>query len=133
MNRIMAITLAAAATVGLAGTAQAARHSPEEKLDRILAGRVAGTPRDCIDLLDIRSTRIIDRTALVYDLGGVLWVNRPKVGASMLREDDIPVSRSHNTQLCSLDTLNLINRTSQTRTGFASLGAFVPYARPGAR
>ena len=38
----------------------------EAKLAQVLEGRVAGAPVDCLTQRDIRSTRIINRTAIVY-------------------------------------------------------------------
>lgn len=58
-------------------TAQSApRLHPEQQLARILQGRVAGKPVNCVDLQNIRSTQIIDRTAIVYGAGSTIYVNR---------------------------------------------------------
>ena len=108
----------------------AASLPPEARLDRMLAGRVAGKPVDCINLRDIRSSQIIDRTAIVYQVGGKLYVNRPRGGASSLDSDDILVTNSVTSQLCRVDTVRLVDRTSRFYSGFVSLGEFVPYAKP---
>ena len=103
----------------------------EAKLAKVLGDRVAGTPVDCIQQYEIRSTQIIDRTAIVYDVGGgKLYVNRPSIGAESLDDDDILVSKTHSSQLCSIDTIDLIDRGSHMRSGFVGLGKFVPYSRP---
>jgi len=96
-----------------------------------LSGRVAGKPVDCISLRDIRSSQIIDDTAIVYDTGGGrLFVNRPRIGAESLDSDDILVTKTYGSELCSLDTVHLIDRGSQIQSGFVGLGEFVPYSRP---
>ena len=41
----------------------------EAELAEALEGRVAGEPLDCIDTYRIRSTRIINDTAILYDAG----------------------------------------------------------------
>ncbi|RZM32503.1 MAG: hypothetical protein EOP67_27370, partial [Sphingomonas sp.] len=59
-----------------------------------------------------------------------LYVNEPQSGASSLRDDDILVTRVTGSQLCSIDSVNLIDRASQVQHGFVILGKFVPYSRP---
>jgi hypothetical protein len=130
MNRIAAAALGALAVLGFSATADARKLSPEQKLDKVLAGRVAGEPSDCIYLPTVRSTRIIDRTAIVYDAGKVLWVNRPASGAATLDDSDVLVTRTHNSRLCSIDVVRLHDRTHHMQTGFVGLGEFVPYRKP---
>ncbi|HEU0043749.1 hypothetical protein [Sphingomonas sp.] len=128
MRKIIASLLAVAA---LAAPATAApRLSPAAELDRLLAGRVAGKPTGCISLFGNLSTRIIDRTALVYRDGRTLWVNQPRFGADRLRDDDVLVTRLHGSQLCRVDAVNLVDRTSGVQRGFVVLGDFVPYRLP---
>ena len=62
-------------------------------------------------------------------VGSTLWVNRPDGGAESLDDDDILVLRTTGSQLCSIDTLELHDRTSRMYSGFVSLGEFVPYRR----
>jgi hypothetical protein len=106
------------------------RDRGEAELAKLLAGRVPGKPVDCIDLRSSNSSRIIDRTAIVYGSGGTLYVNRPRSGASSLDSDDILVTRTVGSQLCRLDTVRLVDRGSRISTGFVALDKFVPYARP---
>ena len=95
----------------------------------MLEGRVAGEPQDCISLSTARSSQIIDKTAIVYKVGSTYWVNRPKGGAESLDDDDILVTRTTSSQLCSIDAVELRDRTSHMYAGFVSLGKFVPYKR----
>ena len=75
-------------------TAYAApRLTPEAQLARELKGRTAGTPVDCISLRHVRSSRIIDDTAIVYETGGTIYVNRPRAGAESLDRWDTLVTR----------------------------------------
>ena len=128
MRNILKTLLVAGVAIA-AGTASAAPH-PEERLARMLEGRVAGNPVSCINQRDIRSSEIIDGTAIVYRVGSKLYVNRPRSGASSLDRDDILVTRSFGTsQLCRIDTVRLVDRTAMFATGFVSLGEFVPYTR----
>ena len=132
MRKTIAAVLAAATVLSLAVTADARpRLSPEQKLAKMLDGRVAGEPRDCIYLPSIRGSRIVDKTAIVYDAGRTLWVNRPRSGASSLDDDDILVTdlRGSGSSLCSIDIVRLHDRTSFFYSGFVGLGEFVPYRK----
>ena len=101
----------------------------EAQLARALEGRVAGEPVDCIDLHRIRSTRVIDDTAILYDAGSVIYVNRPRNGADELNNWDALVTRTPTTRLCSIDVVQLVDQSSQMMTGVVFLGDFVPYRR----
>ena len=124
------------AAIGLAAAPASAapRLSPEAKLARAIEGRVAGAPVDCILLRDIRGSRIIDRTAIIYEtVGGTLYVNRPDAGASSLDNHDVLVTKTSIGQLCSIDVVQLYDSSTQMPTGTVFLGEFVPYHRPGSR
>jgi hypothetical protein len=132
MRKTIAALLAATTVLSLAVTADARpRLSPEAKLAKLLDGRVAGEPQDCIYLPSVHGTRIIDKTAIVYESGRTLWVNRPRSGASSLDDDDVLVTDLHGSgsQLCSIDIVRLHDRTSYFYSGFVGLGEFVPYRK----
>lgn len=124
------IVLGLAAALSLAPAEAAPRLDPEQRLARELEGRVAGAPVDCINLRQVRSSRIIDRTAIIYDAGGTLYVNRPRSGAEQLDRSDALVTRLHDNRLCSIDTVRLYDTASRFETGFVFLSEFVPYRRP---
>jgi hypothetical protein len=121
---------AAAALLALAPAQAKPRLSPEQQLAKQLEGRVAGEPVRCISLHRVRSSRIIEDTAIVYDAGGTIYVNRPRAGAEDLDHWDTMVTRLHGSQLCSVDTVKLVDPASRIMTGIVFLGDFVPYRRP---
>jgi hypothetical protein len=125
----IAIALATA-TALLAAPAVSAKPklTGEQKLAKILKGREAGEPVSCIDLNRARNTRIIDKTAIVYDAGSVIYVNRP-ANAKHLDDDDILVTRLHSNRLCNVDIVHTKDRTMFFPTGFVSLEKFVPYRK----
>lgn len=127
--RITAIIAAAAIAAMPAAAPALERMAPEERLAKLLEGRVAGPPQDCIPLSMARSSQVIDGTAIVYRIGSTLWVNRPEGGASSLDDDDILVTKLSGSQLCSIDAVQLHDRSSHMYSGFVSLGKFVPYRR----
>ena len=112
-----------------AGSAQAKPVDHEAELARAIAGRVAGEPVDCIDIHRVTSSRIIPGTAIVFDTGSVLYVNRPSAGAEAMDQWDVMVNRMWSSQLCSIDTVELLDQGTNFYTGSVFLGRFVPYRR----
>lgn len=131
MVRSTILPLLAAAMIAAVPAAADARTavSPEQKLAKILEGRVAGEPRDCIPLNATSRTRIINRTAIVYDNGSTIWVNRPTGGEQSLNDSYTMVTKPTGSQLCSIDTVNMVDGSSRTWRGFVQLGKFVPYRK----
>lgn len=130
MARKLLSIVAIAAGVALALPAQAdQRRSPEQQLERALEGRVAGEPVNCVNLRSVRNSRIIDRTAILFDVGGIVYVNRPRSGAESLDRSDTQVLRSFGSQLCSIDTIRMVDPVSGIFRGSVFLGEFVPYRR----
>lgn len=127
--RKIAIALAAA-TALLAGPAVQAKDklTPEQRLEKMLEGRQAGTPRSCISNMDTRDMTILNGVAIVYRSGSTLWVNRP-ANAKDLDDDDVLVTQIHGGQFCRLDIVRTFDRTGMFPNGFLSLGEFVPYRR----
>jgi hypothetical protein len=129
MKKTLLILASAAAAVA---PAQAGAPDPdrgERKLAQALEGRVAGEPVDCIELHRVRSSRIIDRTAIVYDTGDALYVNRPRGGARSLRDWDVMVTRPFGSRLCRVDTVKMYSPGASVMSGIVFLGDFVPYKR----
>jgi hypothetical protein len=120
--------LVVAASPVIAGTTPNDRA--EARLAKALDGRIAGEPVDCIQLHDIDSTEIFDNTAILYrTIGGTVYLNRPRSGLSSLNNDDILVTKSWTPELCSIDTVSLVDRTSRFPSGFVFLSEFVPYKK----
>lgn len=127
--RTFAIALVAAAAL-LTGPALEAKPklSPQQRLDKLLDGRIAGAPEHCISHFDSREMQVLDKTAIVYGWGNTIWVNTPR-NAEDLDDDDILVTRTSSSQLCDLDIVTTLDRSSQFFNGSISLGRFVPYRR----
>lgn len=133
--RTTGLALAAGAMVllgGAMGTGTASakpRLTGEAKLAQLLEGRVAGEPVDCIFMPSVSSAQVIDKTAIVYDSGRTIYVQRPSSGAESLDDDDVMVTRRTGSQLCSVDTIQLHDRSGGFWRGFAGLDKFVPYTK----
>ena len=127
MRKLLPLIVGSVALI--AGPAQAKPVDHEAELAQAVAGRVAGEPVDCIDMHRVRSSHIIPGTAIIYDMGGVLYVNRPRGGAESMDQWDIMVNRLWSSELCSIDTVQLIDQGSRMYSGTVFLGEFVPYRR----
>ena len=127
--RALAIALAATALLAGGASLQAKpKLTPEQRLEKLLEGRVAGKPTTCISMSDTRDMEIIDGVALLYRSGSTLYVNRPK-NPKDIDSDDILVIRPTGSQLCRLDMIHTVDRIGHFTTGFINLNDFVPYRR----
>jgi len=127
MNKAI-VLLAAGASLLATPVLAAPRLSPEARLDKILAGRVAGKPVDCIDPRFNSDTQIIDRTAIVYGSGRTVYVQRPDNARDLRNGDVLVTTLRGSSQLCSIDTVHLHDPSGWNR-GFLALNKFVPYTR----
>ncbi len=110
--------------------AQTQDRSPEARLTKALQRYEAGTPVRCIPQRNIRSTQIFDRTAILYDMGGGLrYLNRPRNGASSLRQGNVMVTDTRSPDLCSIDIVRMFDTSTRMSLGFVGLGEFVPYRK----
>jgi hypothetical protein len=128
------ITLAVAAAAPISAAPLQHKTGPqhktgEEALQELLKGRVAGKPVSCLSLPTLRESEIIDGTAIVYRSGSKLYVNRPRSDAKWLDSDDILLTKTSGGELCSIDTVYLLDRDTHFTRGFVTLGDFVPYER----
>jgi hypothetical protein len=129
MKRAFLILASAAAAFAPAQAKSPDPGKGERELARALDGRVAGEPVDCINLQRVRSSRIVNRTAIVYDAGGTLYVNRPRSGAEALKDWDVMVTKPIGNRLCRVDTVEMYSPGSRMLSGIVFLGDFVPYKR----
>ena len=129
MHSAILIALAAAVAAPVGAATPAPQRDGEAALQKLLAGRVAGKPESCISLFRLGSSQVIDGTAIVYGSGSRIYVNRPDNGASSLRSDDVMVTRTSASQLCNIDTVTMVDRSSHMLSGVVMLGDFVPYDR----
>lgn len=126
------LTAASLALLALPGAAMAeekANPKGEAELAKMLEGRVAGKPVKCLPTHAMDNSTVINKTAIVYRSGSKLYVNRPRSGADQLDDDDILVTKLYGSQLCNIDKVDFVDRSSRMWSGFAVLGDFVPYER----
>ena len=129
MREMLALLIGGALLGAAPAAAVGPRLSPEAELAREIEGRVAGEPVDCVNLSRITSSRIISRTAIIYDAGSTIYVNRPRGGAESLDHWDTLVTRPFGGRLCSVDPVQLYDTGARMQTGVVFLGDFVPYRK----
>jgi hypothetical protein len=122
---VAACLIAIFATTPLAS----ARRTPQQELDRLLAGRTAGKPQTCIPLHPSNSSTTIDRIGIVYDSGGTRYLTRFEGGCPQLDSDRILVTRTPQSQICRGDIATVMTRTPATFVGTCTYGVFVPYKK----
>ncbi|AZI36229.1 hypothetical protein [Caenibius tardaugens] len=131
MRRIMtAIAITALAlTSGVAGASQTASEKGEAKLAKMLEGREAGQPVSCISNMQNRDLTVIDRTALVYGSGKTIYVNRTQDPRWIDRDDIIVTKPTNAAELCRMDSMHTMDRSTHMRGGAIMLDDFVPYTK----
>lgn len=123
------VTFATLVTLAMAQAAWAGSRSTDATLERLLDDRQAGKPLDCLHLRTVRSSTIIDGTAIVFESGGTLYLNRPKAGADLLVGDKAILTSSDSGQICSGESVQLFDTASGIQSGSVFLGRFVPYRK----
>ena len=129
MKRI-ALTMAALAGVALAAGPSMAgeRLTGDQKLAKLIEGRVAGEPQNCINTRINSESEIIDGTAVVYGHGRTIWVNVPS-NARDLDDNDALLVRQYGANLCRQDIVTTFDNAGGFYTGNVFLSDFVPYTR----
>ena len=101
----------------------------EEKLAKLLDGRVAGEPQSCIRTLGSRNLSQIDGTALTYRDGDTVWVNYTRNPDSIDDRDIMVIDRFSGSSLCRTDQMKLVDRVNGFLSGILLLDEFVPYKK----
>jgi len=128
--RLLVLT-AAAAALALTGPAIAKPAlTGEAKLAKMLEGRVAGAPTDCIRTWTNNDMKTIDRTALVFGHGDVIYVNRTQDPGLIDEDNTLVIRKTGNTsQLCRTDIVTTYDSRARFYTGNVFLADFIPYRR----
>ena len=108
----------------------AAKMSPQDKLAKLTAGRVAGKPVDCINLgITNNESQKIPGIGMAYRQGTTWYVSRFKDGCPDLREDTVVVTKLHSSQLCRGDIADLRMIPPNMPVGSCVFDSFVPYRK----
>jgi hypothetical protein len=112
-------------------TPQPLTDKQSEQRAKLLAGKLAGKPMNCIsDYGSTNMIRISDDIVHYRVSGNLVYENRLRSNCPGLADnDDIIVSEQYGSQKCSGDLLRLVDRTSGIQGPVCILGEFVPYRK----
>lgn len=130
----MRLLIFATAAIGLAACATA-MSQPEPRsvkaqatYDKLLAGKTAGRPANCLPLLRSHDMVVIDDNTILYRDGRTTYVNQPLGSCNLLSRGSYAlVTRSFGSQLCRGDIANVVDASTGVTVGSCALGDFVPY------
>ena len=131
-TRVLIAVGAALAVTGSAVAAKSMKERGEARLEKMLEGRVAGEPSNCITTMrGSNNLQVIDGVALVYDAGKTIWVARPRDPRMLDDNDALIMDRFSPSRLCAIEPMKTIDRTGGFFTGIVMLEDFVPYTKAG--
>lgn len=114
----------------IAAPVAAARQTPQQRLDKLIAGRTAGKPVDCIQLnRSSNDSEKIPGLAMAYRQGTTWYVNRFQGGCPQLDENTILVTKTWSGQLCRGDIADLRDNGTRMTVGSCIFDSFIPYAK----
>lgn len=109
--------------------AETAVSKGEQRLAKMLEGRVAGEPQNCIRALPTQQMTTIEGTAYVYGRGNTIYVQRTRTPEAIDRSDTLVVQRFNGSQLCRQDVATTVDPVLGFFTGVVQFDDFVPYTR----
>ena len=131
MRSLIHIALIAGLTAAPIAPLAAAKLTPEDQLAKLVAGRTAGKPVDCINmgLSGSNDSQKIPGLAMAYRQGTTWYVSRFKDGCPQLSDDTILITRVHSSQLCRGDFAELRMSGANIPLGTCVFDSFTPYRK----
>lgn len=109
------------------GTAQ-----NQDRLQRLIAGKVAGTPQSCIPNITTRGNNMVvidDQTVAFRATGGRVYIGHLGAGCDNIGMGNSLVTRqSAASSLCRGDIAQLQNLSSGANVGSCTFQEFIPYS-----
>lgn len=118
---------------GCAGGYQAQPLTQKQtvRLEKELAGKVAGEPTACINRLPQSDLRVISDSVLLYRVSSRLIYRNDVIGrCTGLQRGDTLITQSYSSQICRGDIARVADLSVGTVTGSCALGDFIPYRTP---
>jgi hypothetical protein len=122
------------ATVGLAvfaffGSASVYAKDEAAVLAKMLNGRTAGEPVDCIDIRKVQSIKFLNQSVVFVIKPSLTFVNSPPGGCGKAEVGLTPVTNPDNVRICNGNPIGLVDLDSGIQKGGCMLGQFVPYTK----
>jgi hypothetical protein len=133
MRGISLLVLGALIASCTAAPPPAVTTAQESTAARLLAGKVAGPPVNCISEFRANDMRWLDSNTVAFKASGNrVYVNHFEGGCDNYGERYALVTRQVATaQLCRGDIAGLVDPVSHYRAGSCVFGDFIPYTGPG--
>jgi len=125
---ILPLTLLATACANAGGPP----HVRPRNAERLASAQPAGPPVDCVDIIRIRNTRVLDDRTIDFEMtdGKVLRNTLPHQCPSLGFEESFSYSTSLS-RLCSVDTITVLQQAGGIHRGAScGLGQFQPVTFP---
>ncbi|WP_380872819.1 hypothetical protein ACFB49_37240 [Sphingomonas sp. DBB INV C78] len=132
MRHILPIILGSALLAGPASAAEKPLAVPlSDKAQKALDKYEPVGTTSCIPLYSVRSSRIIDNTAIIYEISSKkLYVNQPADGTCRaLKADRALATRNPTGNLCSSDLVRVIDPPTPMDFGACPLSEFTEYRK----
>ena len=111
-----------------------AQADAQTRLDKLLAGKVAGTPQSCLPHYRANDMIVIDDYTIAFREGSKrVWINKPQGGCNLLSSGPYALV-THTTGglgLCRGDIGTVADTLNHSTVGSCVIGDFVPYTVPG--
>jgi hypothetical protein len=138
MRSVIPLILSAATLAGCNATpprqAGIAQVEAQNRLNKLLAGKVPGPPQSCLALYRSNDMIVIDDYTIAFRDGvNRVWINKPHGGCNMLAEGPYalvthPVG---GMGLCRGDIGQVVDTMSHSNVGSCVMGDFIPYVKAG--
>lgn len=101
----------------------------QKRLAKLLEGRAAGEPVNCIRTLPSQRMQTIDGTAYVYGSGNTIYVQRTRSPDQINDSYAMVINRFNASELCRTDIATTVDPVTGMFTGAVFFEDFVPYTR----
>lgn len=115
-----------------AGSGWREKYAAKEqaRLDKALAGKIAGKPQSCIRLRDAQGTESYGETTLLFRASrNLVYRTETRGSCSGIGNGKALISRTWSGELCRGDMASAADLSAGFETGHCSMGDFVPYRK----
>ena len=105
----------------------------QQKLTRLLAGKVAGAPQSCLPSYRQKDMTVIDDYTIAFRDGtNRVWLNKPPGGCNLLSAGPYAlVTHTSIGSTCRGDIASVMDTINHASVGSCVFSDFVPYSTPG--
>ena len=124
----MLLPLLIATAIGASAASAAGDDKAAESYRKLIAGKVAEAPVDCIDTRFSQPSLTAYDDKLVYRVSSKLvYVSETRGGCQGVARGDTLVTRQFQPRLCRGDIARTVNFPAGIPTGSCAIGPFTPY------